>query len=103
MDSRASAFSRTQRIERSSSTIQTGLMPALTGTVSSVFIADTPRSPRGFERQKNREHRVAWNALTFDGSVVLSDECLRDREPETAAAFAARNEWVEDALADAVR
>ena len=99
MPSRASAFSSTQRIERSSSTIQTAFHRASPAARCRsrrhcIVTSDLPHQPRlaEFQRQQNREHRAAGNALAFDRAAVLRDERLRERQPEAAAAFAPRHQ-----------
>src|SRR6185503_3056188 len=84
MFSRVSAFSKTQRIERSSSMIHTGFMSAST-------LPD--RSAQLFAHgQKDREKSRARRAFERDRSLVLRNEILGEREPQSTAAFAARHE-----------
>src|SRR5438552_3796386 len=89
MFSRARAFSKTHRIERSSSIIQTGF-------ISSPLV-------RFFYRQQDREDGLARRAFESDGSVVLRDEILCEGEAQATAAFPPRHERIENALTDAFR
>src|SRR5512135_638634 len=89
MPSRVSAFSNTQRMERSSSTIQTG------------FIACS--STRSRKRQQDPKHRVARPAVALDHSVVVLDVGLGERKPEPAAAISPGYQGTEDSLAYVLR
>ena len=80
MPSRASAFSSTQRIERSSSTIQTGFMQS------------------GGSRIVNT---VRPGADSNSMTPWCLDEGLREREAEAGAAFAPGHQRIEDPLAGA--
>src|SRR5215831_5398943 len=110
MPSRSSAFSSTQRIERSSSTIHTGFngSPRKGCWWPLACMRIEPRSltlragTAGFQRQEDGEHRAPGNALAFDRSVVLRDESLGDRQPQPAAPFAPRHERIEDPVADQI-
>src|SRR5437870_9341204 len=77
----ASARSSTQRIERSSSTIQIGFMLHASS-----------------QRQKNPKIGAPWSAFEVDRAAVLVNELLRDRQPQPAAAFSPRHQRVEHAL-----
>src|SRR5215467_806874 len=83
MPSRASAFSNTQRMERSSSMTQTG--PIM------VFSA---------KRQHDAETRPSRLALTFHHALVLLDVRLCKRQTEAGSTIAARDQGVEDLVAD---
>src|SRR5258706_1990518 len=80
--SRAIAFSRTQRIERSSSTIQTAFIIELSDI-------RTITRETGVQRQQHGETGVSGNAFALDCAVMLCYECLRNRQSQTAPAFAA--------------
>ena len=58
------------------------------------------RVPRHFQRKQDREDRASRRAFPFDRAVVLGDERLRDRQPETGAALAAGDQRIEDPVAD---
>src|SRR3954468_1548712 len=75
--SRARAFSNTHRIERSSSTIQTGFIG---------FQLDAALRASA-QWQQDCEHGAAGTALAFDHSAVVLYERLRKRQPETASTF----------------
>src|SRR5258706_2951095 len=77
MPSRAIAFSRTHRIDRSSSTIQTEFMLSLSkgGAIA---------RQAGVQRQDDGEARISGGAFAFNGSMMLGDERLGDRQPEPA-------------------
>src|SRR5689334_6312086 len=79
--SRAIAFSSTQRIERSSSTIHTAFMLDLSG------VRAAARKTR-VQRQQHGETGVLGLAFAFDGAVMLGHECLGNRQSETAATLA---------------
>src|SRR5262252_780727 len=103
MPSRSSAFSSTQRIARSSSTIQTGfcaVAPRACCGYSFIVIRSFRHAGAALERQEDREHGASRPAFALDRAAVLRDERLREGKPEPAAAFAARHEWIEDAVAD---
>src|SRR5512134_1116076 len=51
------------------------------------------------DRQQHGETGIARHALEGDGTVVLGDEILRDRQPQPAAVVAPGHQGVEDALA----
>src|SRR6185312_3759811 len=54
------------------------------------------------QRQQNGERRMSGNAFTLDRAVMLGDESLRDREPQSAATLATGYERKEDAVTDRV-
>src|SRR6185369_2039625 len=87
--SRSNAFSSTNRMDWSSSTIQMGFMR---------LRACRPRwaAPSSGQRDHDLEHGPARFAVAFDQSQVLLDIGLRQREPETRTAFAPRYQRVED-------
>ncbi len=58
------------------------------------------RPLRRLEREQHGEHRASRHALALDRAGMLRDERLREREPEAAAAFAPRDERIEDAVAN---
>src|SRR5690349_6673388 len=91
MSSRVSAFSNTQRIERSSSMIQTG------------FITSSSCRRRLVHRQQDGEYGVAGRALAMDDAGVLVHESLRQSKPEAAAALATRHQRMEDAFLQLLR
>src|SRR5262245_45810916 len=82
MPSRASAFSNTQRMERSSSMTQTGLIDP------------------SAKRQHYAETGPSRLAFALDHALVLLDEGLRKRQAKPGSAFAARDQRVEDLVAD---
>jgi hypothetical protein len=65
ISSRASAFSKTQRMERSSSMIQTDSLCFLWGVRGSITVKQVRPG----------------TAVDFDAALVLLDEVLRQREP----------------------
>src|SRR5689334_17584531 len=79
MPSRASAFSKTQRIERSSSMTQTGFIL--------VSLA---------KRQHDAETGPSRLALAFHDPLVLLDESLRERQAEPGPTGAPRDQGIED-------
>src|SRR6187549_1250240 len=91
MPSRASAFSNTQRIERSSSIIQTGFIPE---TQPSSYVYPFAN------RQQYREARAARHAVELDQAVVLAHEALRERQPQAGSALAAAHQRIEDAVGE---
>src|SRR6185437_8605585 len=104
MPSRASAFSNTQRIERSSSITQTGLVIANASRVRSLSPGrglgrGSIRGPF-HHRQQDREPRAPWNALELDEAAVLAHEALRERQAQAGAALAAAHQRIEDALGE---
>src|SRR3954468_12038339 len=84
MPSRVRAFSKTQRIERSSSMTQTGFMPG----------------PASTQRQSDPKTCPPRLALAFDYAVMVLYESLRQRQAETRAALPPRYERVENPVAD---
>ena len=86
--SRASAFSSTQRIDWSSSTIQTAFM------CSSSLQA---------KRQQDAEVGASWLALAFDQAAVLLHEGLCQSQPEPASAVAARHQRERRSVRDLLR
>src|SRR5471032_1663487 len=71
--SRASAFSSTQRIERSSSTIHTAFMIQLSQSGGAIARRN------GIQRQQDGEPGTAGLAFAFDGAMVLGHKGLCDR------------------------
>src|SRR5262245_40978184 len=92
MPSRVSAFSNTQRIERSSSITHTGFIGS--PVQISVFRLRLAR-----ERQHDPEHRPPRLAVALDRAVVVLHERLRQRESEPRPALAAGYERMEHTLA----
>src|SRR5204862_5904068 len=91
MPSRLRAFSKTQRMERSSSTIQTGVIVALSRRRS---------IERSVERQQNPERGPAGPTFAFDHSLMELHVGLGKREPYAAAALAPGHQRAEDSVAD---
>ena len=63
---------------------------------------DSPGGPAllpGLEREQHGEHGTSRHAFALDRAGVLRDERLRQRKPEAAAALAAGDERIEDAVA----
>ena len=85
MPSRASAFSNTQRIERSSSMIQTG------------FMCVHPFAQPGSRMVKRVRPGTLSNSIR---PWCWLDEALRERQAEAGAAFAAAHHRIEDALGE---
>ena len=85
--SRASAFSSTQRIDWSSSTIQIGFMVSASLRLS-LRRDRVRRRVRQGSGISDPEIRAARPALAFDHAQVLLHEGLRQRQPEPAAALA---------------
>ena len=86
MPSRASAFSSTQRMERSSSTIQTGFIAALRAVRgrSACMLRSFRVSRAGavqFDRQQDREHRVARHALALDSPLCCATNVCASVRP----------------------
>src|SRR5512139_2936571 len=75
-----SARSSTQRIEASSSTIQTS------SALAEFMVV---------ERQEDGEYGAAGPAVELDQAVMTTDEVLRDGEPEAGAALAACDQRIE--------
>src|SRR5574343_1412264 len=100
MPSRDRVFSKTQRMERSSSTIQTGF---IFGWL--ILLSEWPYRKQDsglFYGQTQGENRVAGPAGALDTAMMVLDEVLSDGQPQATAAFAAGNQRVEHALADVV-
>src|SRR5574343_670552 len=101
MPSRDRVFSKTQRMERSSSTIQTGF---IFGWL--ILLSEWPYRKQDsglFYGQTQGENRVAGPAGALDTAMMVLDEVLGDGQPQAATTFAAGNQRVEHALADFVR
>src|SRR4249919_2106113 len=98
--SRVSAFSSTKRIDWSSSTIQMGFMRSDALRTSAREAVEEATSGEG---NHDLEDRAAGFAFEFDSAMVLLNEGLRQCEPESRAAFAARHERKEDPLAQRLR
>src|SRR5438477_7754571 len=92
ISSRASAFSSTQRIERSSSTIQTGFIKVLCSELRS-----------GRQGQQDGETSPSWNTFAIDGAVVLGDEGLRDGQAQARSPFASGNQREKNPLSNLIR
>src|SRR3990167_8107257 len=84
MPSCCRAFSRTQRMERSSSTIQTVSLRLMTCSL--------------FQRQGDREKGVARVALTLDQALMLTDDVLGNRQAQTGAVGTTADHGVEDGV-----
>src|SRR6516225_6604300 len=118
MLSRARAFSSTQRMERSSSTIQTGFIGG------SIFLFDAcvrhvfqlPLVPerslpfslrstriRLSQRQHDRETCPARHAIEINRALMLFNKALCDRQAQPRTSFTPRHERVENLVADIVR
>jgi hypothetical protein len=98
--SRARAFSSTQRIDASSSTIQIGFM-YFSASREDIIIGPRPHCARClWQRDQDAEIRQSRPAFALDQTQVLLHEGLRQRQPEAAAAFAPGDERIEDAVAD---
>src|SRR5574343_195145 len=93
MPSRDRVFSKTQRMERSSSTIQTGF---IFGWL--ILLSEWPYRKQDsglFNGQTQGENRVAGPAGALDTAMMVLDEILGDGQPQAATAFAAGNQPVE--------
>src|SRR5690554_2382259 len=95
---RASAFSSTQRMERSSSTIQTVFMVQAR---SSWVVARCSQRAVG-NRQEDGKAGSTGLALHIDQPLMLFDESLGNRQSEAAAATAG-HQGIEDFAADFFR
>src|SRR5574343_1445899 len=98
MPSRDRVFSRTQRMERSSSTIQTGFI--FCWLILSLEWPEQKQNSGLFDRQAQREDGVAGVARTIDGAVMVLDEILGDGQPQSTTALAPGNQRIEHPLAD---
>src|SRR5574343_184094 len=98
MPSRDRVFSRTQRMERSSSTIQTGFI--FCWLILSLEWPEQKQNSGLFDRQAQREDCVAGVARTIDGAVMVLDEILGDGQPQSTTALAPGNQRIEHPLAD---
>src|SRR5690349_2293796 len=96
--SRASAFSSTQRMARSSSTIQTVFMVWPVNKLPTSMQRACHLGYSALQRQPDDERGAPGAGLAFDRAVVLVDEVLRQREAEPGTAFAARDQRVEHPL-----
>jgi hypothetical protein len=85
--SRPSAFSSTQRMERSSSMIQTGFMVFFSHLVITVRCMTSTES---LAPAADARSGAPGPLAHFDGAVMLLDETLGDGQPEPAAPFASR-------------
>src|SRR5471032_1356690 len=98
----ASAFSSTQRIDSSSSTIQIGFMSYVYPAIWIVYQGSGtgPAGARLWQGQQDAEVRVSRPALAFDHAHVLLHEGLRQSQPQAAAALPPRHQRVENAIAN---
>src|SRR5580698_4645548 len=112
--SRARAFSSTQRMDWSSSTIQIGFIwfgeclrvvrckPV--ETVRREYVLHGDRRPASsasaFERQHDLEFSAARPAFHFDQAIMLLDKCLGERQAKSTAIFPARYERIKDPVPD---
>src|SRR5574338_94416 len=96
MSSRARAFSRTQRMERSSSTIQTVFMVALSWCIYRCLNLVA-------KGQQDGEAGAPRLAVHFNEAVVLLDEALGQGQAQAAAPFPPGHQGIENLVADALR
>src|SRR5574343_1155106 len=101
MPSRDRVFSRTQRMERSSSTIQTGF---IFGWL--ILLSEWPEQKQDsglFYGQTQRKHRATRLAGALDAAVMVLYEVLGNGQPQAAAPFAPGDQRIEHAFTDFVR
>src|SRR4249920_396434 len=94
MSSRVRVFSNTQRMDRSSSMIQTGFMVSIQGPPGG-----SPSSAARPQRQDDGETGPSRFALELDGALVLADDVLGQRQAQSGSTFAARYQREEDLVA----
>src|SRR3990167_4924028 len=124
MFSRPSAFSSTQRMERSSSMIQTAFMvcrwaaprQTLVWPARAASFGHPVFGRRGWgirrssvflflsgHRQHQRKTGATGARSDFNGSAVLLDEALGDGEAQAAAVLTTRHQRIEDLVANVFR
>src|SRR5512145_3260117 len=91
--SRASAFSSTNRMDWSSSTIQMGFMPCL-------WLGPLTRTFDSGQRYHDLEKCLARLTHAFNHALVLLHESLRQCEPQARPTIAPRYQGVKNAISD---
>src|SRR5574343_1065900 len=100
MPSRERVFSSTQRMERSSSTIQTGFMICWLILLSEQ--ASDKQNSGLFYGQAQGEGGMPGPAGAIDGPMMVVNEILSDGQTQTAPPFASGNQRIEHTLPDIV-